>query len=79
MDCKVGDRVKVGSRIGIPLMWGTVIDIIPALADRVAMYRIRIDDKMTGPTLTPTPNECWIDEGQVYGPFHDQDSPYYHS
>lgn len=65
---QIGDRVRVGEK----LLSGTVIGIIPAVADRVAMYRVLFDDAVTGPTLTPNPNERWVDEGMVYGPFVDQ-------
>ena len=70
---QIGDRVQVGSRIGAKMAWGTVVDEIPANDYRQAMYRIRFDS--TGNdvvTLTPNPNECWIDEGVIYGPFIDQ-------
>ena len=70
---KIGDRVQVArSHVGNDLEWATVISILPAIGDRVAMYRIRLEKEITVPTLTPNPNECWVDEGMVYGPFIDQ-------
>lgn len=74
MKCENGDRVRVGKRLqsGLVdiaedrLMVGIVVDVIPGNLYRDAMYRVRFDGKTTAPTLTPTPNESWIDEGQVY-------------
>jgi len=62
---KVGDRVCAGGR-------GVVVDIIPGNEYRQAMYRIRFDstDKDIV-TLTPTPNESWIDESRIIGPVSD--------
>ena len=65
---QIGDRVQIGTT----LAWATVVAILPAIGDRVAMYRIRLDQEITAPTLTPTPNESWVDEGMIYGPFMDQ-------
>lgn len=64
---KIGDRVCAGDRIDT-ISRGVVVDIIPANEYRQAMYRIRFDsnDKDVV-TLTPTPDERWIDEGMVYG------------
>lgn len=69
---QIGDRVCAGSR-NDTIARGVVVDIIPANEYRQAMYRIRFDS--TGEdivTLTPTPNESWVDAGMVYGPFIDQ-------
>lgn len=86
MTFQIGDRVQVGSRIGAKMACATVVDILPALADRVAMYRVRFDEivnrdgrRSENVAFTQNPrNECWVDEGLLYGPFHDQNSPYYH-
>ena len=69
---KIGDRVQVGSRIGAKLAWATVVAILPGVGGRPTMYRVRLEQEITAPTLTPTPNESWVDEGMVYGPFIDQ-------
>lgn len=80
---QIGDRVTVGSRIGAKLAWGTVIAILPAIGDRVTMYRVRFDvptnrdgrrAEINGKVAIEDPqqNECWVDEGIVYGPFIDQ-------
>ncbi|NDH09418.1 MAG: hypothetical protein EBY16_07385 [Gammaproteobacteria bacterium] len=63
---QIGDRVQVGSRIGADLAWAVVVNILPAIGDRVAMYCVRFD------ATTSKLNECWIDEGMIYGPFLDQ-------
>lgn len=69
---KIGDRVCAGSR-NDNIARGVVVDIIPANEYRQAMYRIRFDNADENfVTLTPTPNESWVDEGMVYGPFIDQ-------
>lgn len=69
---KIGDRVCAGGRIDT-IARGVVVDIIPANEYRQAMYRIRFDSNDKDiVTLTPNPNECWVDEGMVYGPFIDQ-------
>lgn len=75
----VGDRVQVGSRIGAKLAWGTVVDIIPGNDYRETMYRVRFDVPVNRDgrrsetvTITPNPNESWIDAPLVYGPFVDQ-------
>lgn len=66
---QTGDKVQVGGK----LLSGTVIGVIPATADRAAMYRVLFDDDaVTGPTLTPNPNEMWVDESMIYGPFLNQ-------
>ena len=69
---QIGDRVCTGSR-NDTIARGVVVDIIPANEYRQAMYRIRFDstDEYIV-TLTPNPNESWIDEDMVYGPFIDQ-------
>lgn len=67
---QIGDRVQVGPAFA----WGSVVDIIPANEYRGAMYRIRFDHEITAPTLTPNPNESWIDASKVYGPFIDQNT-----
>jgi hypothetical protein len=78
---QIGDRVKVGKPIGTsgrlvnidnPL-FGTVVDVIPGHRDgndvyREDMYRIRFEGETTAPTLTPTPNESWIDGWLVIRP-----------
>lgn len=80
---QIGDRVQVGSRIGADLAWAVVVNILPAVADRVAMYRVRFDTptnrdgrraEVNGAIAItdPKPNECWVDEGIIYGPFIDQ-------
>lgn len=63
---KIGDEVMVGSRIGANPAMGVVVDIIPANDYRQAMYRVRF--KSTSAelvTLTPHPNESWVDEGLI--------------
>ena len=67
---QIGDRVQVGSRIGCDPAWAMVVAIIPANDYRVAMYRVRFDVPANSNivTITPNPNECWVDEGLVYGP-----------
>jgi hypothetical protein len=70
---QIGDRVQIGSRIGAKMTRGTVTDIIPANDYREAMYRVRCDvTESIAVTLTPNPNEIWVDEGLIYGPFIDQ-------
>jgi len=75
MKCAIGDRVRVAKRLYSGLVdidesrmiVGTVIDIIPANDYREAMYRIRFDASDSNiVTITPTPNESWIDQGQIY-------------
>ena len=56
----VGDKVQVGSRIGAAMAVAVVVDILPGLADRPAMYRVRFENQT---------NECWVDEGMIY-PYH---------
>ena len=70
---KIGDRVKVGQQINNSRLvsldnpiFGTVVDVIPGHRDgndmyREDMYRIRFEVEIMSPTLTPTPNESWID------------------
>jgi hypothetical protein len=55
----IGDRVQIGS----DLAWATVTDILPAIGDRVAMYRVQFDSDAS---------QRWLDEGMIYGPFVDQ-------
>lgn len=74
---QIGDRVKVGKQIGksqlvnlAEPLFGTVVDIIPGHREndvvyRDTMYRIRFEGKTVSPTLTPTPNESWIDSVRV--------------
>jgi hypothetical protein len=76
---KIGDRVQVGSRIGADPAWAVVVDIIPANDYREALYRVRFDIPVNRDgrrseivTITPNPNECWVDEGIVFGPFLEQ-------
>ena len=76
---QIGDRVQVGSRIGADLAWAVVVDIIPANDYREAMYRVRFDVPVSRDgrrseivTITPNPNECWVDESIVFGPFLEQ-------
>ena len=82
---KIGDRVAVGSRIGAKLAWGTVVAVLPGVGDRVTMYRVRFDvptnrdgrrAEINGKVAIEDPqqNECWVDEGIVYGPFIDQNT-----
>lgn len=76
MDIKIGDRVGVGSRIGADMAYGTVVSVLPAIADRVAMYRVRFDiptnrdgrraETNGGVIADPQQNECWVDEGMIY-------------
>lgn len=66
---KVGDRVCVSNDT---IAKGVVVDIIPGNEYRHPMYRVRFDS--TGKvvvTLTPTPNESWIDESRIIGPVSD--------
>jgi hypothetical protein len=78
MKCENGDRVRVAKRLwnGLVditesrLLSGVVVDTIPGNLYRCAMYRIRFDsDDKDIVTLTPTPNESWVDEGQIYDSF----------
>ena len=80
---KIGDRVQIGSRIGADFAWAVVVNILPEVADRVAMYRVRFDvptnrdgrrAELNGAIVAadPQPNECWVDEGIVFGPFIEQ-------
>lgn len=75
---KIGDRVQVGRQINrsrlvdmADAVSGTVVDIIPGYREgeyvyRETMYRIRFDSTCKDiVTLTPTPNESWIDEVRV--------------
>jgi len=58
---QIGDRVKVRLvNIDKPV-FGVVVAVIPGHVYREDMYRIRGEGEITGPTLTPTPNESWID------------------
>lgn len=77
---KIGDRVQIGSRIGADFAWAVVVNILPAIADRVALYRVRFDAHTDRDgrraelneaiaIIDPKPNECWVDEGVVFGPF----------
>lgn len=68
----IGDRVRVGEK----LAWGTVVDFIPGNEYREDVYLVRFDQKIVAPTLTPNPNESWIDASLVYGPFVDQPDQY---
>lgn len=73
----IGDRVKVGKQIANSRLvdlkdatFGTVVDVIPGHRDgedvyRETVYRIRFEGKTISPTLTPTPNESWIDDVRV--------------
>lgn len=73
----IGDQVKVGNQIGNSRLvdlkcaiFGTVVDIIPEYRDgeniyRETMYRIRFEGETVSPTLTPNPNESWIDSVRV--------------
>ena len=67
---QIGDRVQIGSRIGADLAWAVVVNILPAIGDRVAMYRVRFD--VPANREEPKMNECWVDEGIVFGPFLNQ-------
>lgn len=84
---QIGDRVQVGSRIGAIHEDAVVVDILPALPDRLAMYRVRFnkpvnrDGRRSSSTYVypdlqtvedTTSDECWVDAGIVYGPFVDQ-------
>ena len=80
---QIGDKVQVGSRIGAKMAWGTVVAILPAIGDRVIMYRVRFDvptnrdgrrAEINGEVAIADPqqNECWVDESLIYGPFIDQ-------
>ena len=68
MDISVGDVVMVGSRIGLPNQKATVVDIIPSNEYRHAMYRVRFNPTLPPdtPTLTPNPDEMWIDAPLVW-------------
>lgn len=73
----IGDKVKVGKQIGNSRLvdlknaiFGTVVDVIPGHREgedvyRETMYRIRFEGETTQPTLTPNPNESWIDAVRV--------------
>jgi hypothetical protein len=50
---KIGDRVQIGS----DLAWATVTDILPAIGDRIAMYRVKFDSDGS---------QRWLDEGMIY-------------
>lgn len=62
----VGDTVMVGSRIGIPTKRAVVVDMIPGNEYREAMYRVRFPHDPSVVTITPTPNECWVDAPLVW-------------
>lgn len=49
----IGDRVQIGS----DLAWATVTDILPAIGDRIAMYRVKFDSDGS---------QRWLDEGMIY-------------
>lgn len=93
MKFNVNDRVQVGSRIGALFQWATVVEVLPSTESRKTLYRVRFDtpvnrdgrrsssvylDETLQMTENDTIDECWVDENIIYGPFHDQDSPYYH-
>lgn len=61
MKIEIGDAVMVGSRIGVPSQRATVVGVIPGNEYRYTMYRVRFDNAPNAPTLTPNPNECWVD------------------
>lgn len=77
---KIGDRVKVGQQINNSRLvsldnpiFGTIVDVIPGHRDgndiyREDMYRIQFEVEIMSPTLTPTPNESWIDSLCVIRP-----------
>jgi hypothetical protein len=62
----IGDTVMVGSRIGNPDQRAVVVDIIPGNEYREAMYRVRFPKNPSVVTITPTPNECWVDAPLVW-------------
>lgn len=69
---EIGDRVRVGSRIGANPADGVVVDVIPANDYRSAIYRVRFDTPTNRDgrrsevvTITPNPDESWIDEGLI--------------
>ncbi|NCV45336.1 MAG: hypothetical protein EBW15_11285 [Actinobacteria bacterium] len=66
MEIKIGDEVMVGSRIGNPDQQATVVDIIPANEYRQAMYRVRFPRNPSVVTITPNPNECWVDAPLIH-------------
>ena len=66
---KIGDTVQVASRVSHVMTLGEIVDIIPKNDNRQAMFRVRFFGNVTGPTLTPTPNEMWVDAEMVHGPF----------
>lgn len=80
---KVGDKVEIGSRLGADPAKAVVVEILPEIGDRVAMYRVRFDvptnrdgrrAELDGNVVIadPNPQECWVDESIIYGPFLDQ-------
>jgi len=66
MEIKIGSEVVVGSRIGNPDQRAVVVDIIPANEYRAAMYRVRFPRNDNVITITPNPNECWVDAPLVH-------------
>ena len=62
----IGDEVIVGSRIGNPSQKAVVVDIIPENEYRQAMYRVRFPHNPDVVTITPNPNECWVDAPLVH-------------
>jgi len=71
---QIGDKVQVGSRIGAELASGTVVAILPPWGNMARMYQVRFDvpQKIAVSELVDKFDECWVDEGIVYGPFIDQ-------
>jgi hypothetical protein len=62
----IGSKVMVGSRIGNPDQRAVVVDIIPGNEYREAMYRVRFPENPSVVTITPNPNECWVDAPLVW-------------
>lgn len=69
---KIGDKVRVGSRIGANSANGVVVDIIPANEYRQAIYRVKFDVPTNRDgrrselvTITPNPDESWVDEALI--------------
>jgi hypothetical protein len=60
---QIGDRVQVGFGNISSMAWAMVTEILPAIGDRIAMYRVKFDSDSS---------QRWIDEGMIYGPFIDQ-------
>ena len=60
MDIRKGDIVQVDNR-----WYGRVIDIATTQDNEVIAYRVEALEPITAPTLTPNPNDMWVDYDNV--------------